>query len=178
MKKKISEKKEHLELFKIFELMKNNEKKEPTLEMLDNYQKSEIELLKLNDLVQKDIKDIPLRMRIKANKIVQFHSYLHRTVLFHFSKRFTYGQWSCLFQFFNTRFIDYTGMSAMSHRDVFLDYIDLEEQKTYDLGDVESFKKFIQSISHIEFDIIVNFIVEKWNTCTDWNSLFQELAKD
>lgn len=180
-----TEKRDGIEDFGIYQNERNgieadflihHESYEPTLEMLADYQnveRSRIEDSGINDETVKHRK-----MNEKSKKSIQFHIYLHQTFTFHFSKRFTEPQLACLFQFFNGCINDYTGTWSMGQKATFIEYIDIEGKKLYDLGDVESFKENIKSITDIEFDVLSDFIVEKWNTNQNLDLLFELLAKN
>lgn len=159
-----------------------NVSNEPTIQLLDDCQYIEVDTSKNNrckdEVEDERVKQVSNKISKKLRKCLSFNSYLHRTFIYHYRGRFTVEQLCCLFQFFNGCLNDYTEHWTMGQKFTFLEYIDIEGKNLYDLGDVESFKKNIKSISDIEFDVISNFIVEQWNTNSNFELLFQQLAKN
>ncbi|MBN2637255.1 MAG: hypothetical protein JXR61_13365 [Prolixibacteraceae bacterium] len=162
---------------KNFKKSEKNFKNEPTLQMLDDYQNNEITLLEKANVMDDDKRIKHIGMLKKANKSVQFHMYLHRTVVFKFNKRLTAPELTCLLEFFKDSEFDYTGERLMEQKATFIEYLDGDALKHYKLEDMESLKNRTKSLSDVEFNVIANFIVEQWNTGANLESLFKEMVE-
>lgn len=150
---------------------------EPTLQMLEDYLNKEITLLEKDDAMDDDERIKHIEMLKKANKSVQLHMYLHRTVKFHFNKRLTKSQLFCLLDYFEDYKLNYNGEWLMQQKAPFLEHLENEAPKHYNSEDMESFRKHIKSLSDVEFNVIANFIVEQRNTGANLETLFKELVE-
>lgn len=98
---------------------------------------------------------------------LDFNVYLQRKVAVDFQGKFTDEQLACIFQAYNSIWINYQGESETQTKSILLDYIDHEGQAVYAIGDITAFKELIESINKFEFEIFVNLILEIWGMGND-----------
>lgn len=104
-----------------------------------------------------------------------FVNHLHSFVKVLVKGKFTLNQLSCIFQCYNNTLYKNEGISFRQYD--LIEYIEVEGQYSYDLGNVNDFISEIKSLDPILYEVLVHVIIDAWNS-ERLSEVFNDLLGD